>query len=182
MTRSGTKTAQPVGRLLQRDPGAFQVVGGDHDLHASESRVEKLDVHPGCRQLAGEFPERSRLVGDIQYQHLAAIGDAHAGPLEPGDRAVDDVVGEQHMDDPPALSGERAQALEFTPAAPVASPRLASWPGSFRRITVRLVGISDPLVGQELIAAIVTRRVTVRQSRYRPGRASRITVLVSRKG
>ena len=46
------------------------------------------------------------MVGDVDHERLAPIGDAHAGPLERLHGAFDGVVVDQQMDDPATLSSE----------------------------------------------------------------------------
>jgi hypothetical protein len=41
-------------RLLEGGTGAFQVIGGNHDLHASERGVRKIDVDVSV----GELPRQ----------------------------------------------------------------------------------------------------------------------------
>jgi len=44
-------------RLLEGGTGAFQVIGGNHDLHASERGVRKIDVDVGVGELPRQLAE-----------------------------------------------------------------------------------------------------------------------------
>ena len=57
MRAGGGKSLLGIGRLLERGAGAFQVIGGNHDLHAPERGVGKIHVDISVGELPGELSE-----------------------------------------------------------------------------------------------------------------------------
>src|SRR5712691_5713853 len=99
-------------RLLERGAGAFQVIGGDHDLHAPERGVGKVDVDVGVGELPGQLAEGHGPVLDVDHQDLALVGDPHPGAPERRPASGHGIVVQQHMDDTPALTGEGRKATD----------------------------------------------------------------------
>jgi len=104
-----------VAASRQRGPDVLQIVGGDHDVDAAERRVHQLDVHARVGQLARQLAQRARSILDVDDEHLAPVHDAQARRLDRGHCPLDDLVGDQHVDDPPPLAGEGAHALDVHP-------------------------------------------------------------------
>jgi hypothetical protein len=91
---------------------AGQVIGGNHDLHAAERGVSKLDVDVGLGKLPGQLPKGARPILDIDHQHLTLVGDPHPGALERLPALNDGVVVQEQVDDAPALTGERRKTTD----------------------------------------------------------------------
>ena len=103
------------GVLLERGAGVGQVIGGNHDLHAPEGRVGKLDVDVGLGKLPGQLAEGAGLVRDIGHQHLALVGDPHPGAFERLPAPGNGLVVNEQVDDTPALTGERRKTANTDP-------------------------------------------------------------------
>jgi len=93
--------------LRQRGASAGHVVGGNHDFHAPESCVSKLDVDVGLSKLPGQLAEGAGPILDIHHQHLALVGDPHPGALERLPAPGHGLIVKEQVDDTPALTGER---------------------------------------------------------------------------
>jgi hypothetical protein len=113
---AGSEVHPSAARLLRveglRECGASagQVIGGNHDLHAPKSRVSELDVDVSLSKLPGQLAEGARPILDIHYQHLALIGDPHAGALERFPAPGNGLVVKEQVDNTPAFTGERRKA------------------------------------------------------------------------
>src|SRR5712691_5939372 len=79
---SAARAARSRARLRKRGASAGQVIGGNHDLHAPESRVSQLDVDVSLSELPGQLAEGAGPVLDSDHQHLTLVGDPHPGALE----------------------------------------------------------------------------------------------------
>jgi hypothetical protein len=99
-------------RLQERGTSADQVIGGNHDLDVPESCVSKLDVDVGLGKLPGQLAESAGPVLDIHHEHLALVGDPHAGPLERLPAPGNSMVVKEHVHDTPALAGERRETAD----------------------------------------------------------------------
>jgi hypothetical protein len=99
----------PTGPLREHGASAFQIIGGDHNLHAPESRVSKLDIDVGISKLPGELPEGAGPILDAHHQHLTLVGDPHPGALKRLPAPGNGLIIKEQMDDTPALTGERGE-------------------------------------------------------------------------
>src|SRR5712691_6410745 len=99
-------------RLLERGTGAFQVIGGDHDLHAPERGVGKIDVDVSVGELPGQLAQGHRPVLDLDHQDLPLVGDPDAGALERLPASGHGLVVEEHVRDAPALTSEGREAAD----------------------------------------------------------------------
>ena len=70
---------------------------------------------PASASARAELAERARPVLDVHHQHLALVGDAHAGVDERLARGVGVTVGDEQVDVSVALAGERAHPLDVHP-------------------------------------------------------------------
>jgi hypothetical protein len=91
-------------RPLERGAVAFQVIGGNHDLHAPERAAGKLDVDVSARELPGQLAEGHGPV--LDHQDLALIGDPDPGAVERRPASGHGLVVQEQVDDTPALTGE----------------------------------------------------------------------------
>jgi hypothetical protein len=98
--------------LRERGAGAGKVIGGNHDLHAPEGRVSKLDVDVGFSKLPGQVAEGAGPVLDIHHEHFALVGDPHPGALERLPAPGNGLVVKEQVNDAPALAGERRKAAD----------------------------------------------------------------------
>jgi len=69
-------------RLLERGAGACQVISGNHDLHAPERGVGKIDVDVSVGELAGQLAQSHGPVLDVHHQDLALVGDPYPSAPE----------------------------------------------------------------------------------------------------
>ena len=95
--------AQGLG-LLEHGARAFEVIGGDHDLHAPERGVGKIDVDVSVGELPGQLAERHGPVLDLDYQDLTLISDPYSGALKGRPAPGHGLVVQEHVDNTPALT------------------------------------------------------------------------------
>ena len=113
MGAGGAKSFPAQGlRLLEHGARAFEVIGGDHDLHAPERGVGKIDVDVSVGELPGQLAERHGPVLDLDYQDLTLISDPYSGALKGRPAAGHGIVVQEHVDNTPALTREGRKATD----------------------------------------------------------------------
>jgi hypothetical protein len=113
MGAGGVKSFPAQGlRLLEHGARAFEVIGGDHDLHAPERGVGKIDVDVSVGELPGQLAERHAPVLDPDYQDLTLISDPYCGALKGRPAAGHGIVVQEHVDNTPALTREGRKATD----------------------------------------------------------------------
>src|SRR6266516_7052756 len=98
--------------LLERPARTFHVIGGNHDLHAAGGGVGEIDVDVSVGELPGEFAQCGGAILELNHPVFARIGDPQSGAFERRPAPGDGLVVQQHMDDTPALTGERRKAMD----------------------------------------------------------------------
>jgi hypothetical protein len=99
-------------RPLEGGTGAFQVVGGNHDLHASERGVRKIDVDVSVGELPRQLAEGQGPVLDVDHQDLALVGDPYTSAPERRPAHDHGLAVQEHVDNTPALTGEGRKATD----------------------------------------------------------------------
>jgi hypothetical protein len=98
--------------LAEHHARTGHVIGGNHDLHTAGCGVSEIDVDVSVGELPSQLAQRAGTILQLNHQDGALIGDPYSGAFERLPAPGYGLVVQEHMHDPPALTGERRKAMD----------------------------------------------------------------------